>query len=224
MATLNHIVYDLRELIKAYSDDSNYSNEWFEYQINIARALLLEQKFSSRQYVIPNKIRQVFNMELEIAESNDFVSGISTVLRTKDKIQYPLEPFNFKNNIRVGSSDYSDIYFSHISNERFPYVGSNKWVQNMIYYTLGTDFKLYFTSSNPSVKLVENIRLSMVCSNPQEAYPFTLDYDPDIDFVNTEYPLEDNMITLVTDMIFKKITNSINIPEDKENDATDSKS
>ena len=60
MTTLKHIVYDLRELILAYSDDSNVTNEWLEYQVKIARALLLEQKYSSRQNVIPNKIRQTF--------------------------------------------------------------------------------------------------------------------------------------------------------------------
>lgn len=221
MTTLKHIVYDLRELILAYSDDSNVTNEWLEYQVKIARALLLEQKYSSRQNVIPNKIRQTFKMELEVADGNEFASGLSTILRTKNKIQYPLEPFNLKNNIRVNTSSYDDVYFSFISNERFPYVGRSKWVQNIVYYTIGTDFRLYFTSSNDKVKMMENIKISMCCSDPEEAWADSVDYDPLVEFSDTEYPLEDNMVTLVTDLIFKKIMLTHQSKEDKRNDDTD---
>ena len=219
MATLNKIIYDVREAYRLYSDDSDISNEYLAYQVNIARALLLEQKFSNRQYVIPQKIRQTFKMNLELAEGNELVSGISTVLRTKDPIQYPLEPYNFKSNMRVNSGSYDDSYFTLIDPSRFPYVGNNKWLQNQIYYTIGTDFRLYFTSSNPVFKTMEQIKLSMVCTNPEEAYPYTLYYDSNVDFEHSEYPFEENMITLLTDMIIKKLVVNLQSPEDKSNDS-----
>ena len=219
MATLNKIIYDIREVLSQMSDDSDISNEYLAYQVNIARALLLEQKFSNRQYAIPQKIRQTFKMDLELAEGNELVSGISTVLRTKDPIQYPLEPYNFKSNMRINSGSYDDSYFTLIDPSRFPYVGNNKWLQNQIYYTIGTDFRLYFTSSNPAFKTMEQIKLSMVCTNPEEAYPYTLYYDSNVDFEHSEYPFEENMITLLTDMIIKKLVVNLQSPEDKSNDS-----
>lgn len=221
MATLKQVIYDLQESIHNYTTDSNYSNEYLAYQINAARALLLQQKFSQRSFIISQKLRQHFYAELELAEENEFVDGIGTILRTKNAIEYPLEPFNFKSNIRITSGSYTDITFSLVSPDRFPYVGNSKFIQNIIYVTIGSDFRLYFTSSNPAFKAIENVKLSFVAENPEEAYPASTNYDANQDFWDIEYPLENDMIVQLTDMIFKKLTQIAVIPEDKINDSID---
>lgn len=219
MATLNELYYSLRESYKLYSDDGNISNEYLIYKIHIGRNLLLSQKFSSRSFVIPNKIRQHFYLETELVEGNEFVSGLSTILRTKDPIQTPLEPFNFKSNMRVSTGSYTDLNFTLISPDRLPFVGKNKWLQNHVYYTIGSDFRLYFVSTNPRVKAIENIKLSMVCENPEKAWVSSVDYDPAIEFEYTEYPMEGDMIIPLTDMILKSLTINLQSPEDKTNDS-----
>lgn len=224
MATLRKIIYDIREVAHNYSSDSNITDEYLAYQVNIARALLLEQKFSSRSFVIPEKIRQHFHYDLELSNDNDFATDLGVVLRTKDPIQKPLEPYNFKSTVRINGGSLSDTNFSFVLPERFPYVGRNKWVQNQIYVTIGSDFRLYFISNGEKYKMLENIKLSIVAENPEEAYPYTISYDSNVDFWDVEYPLEENMVTKVTDLIIKKIVDSLKLPEDKRNDATDEES
>lgn len=221
MSTLKEIVYSIRELLKQYSQDDDITNEYIAYLIKNARALLLEQRYTSRSNVIPNIARQSFYMDLELAEGNEIVDGIGTILRTKDPIQTPLEPFNIKNNIRINGGSYTDTYFSLVGMERLPFVGNCKWVQNQIYYSIGTDFRIYFVSSNPSVKLLDNIKLSMVCTDPEAAYPYTIGYNSSVDFWDTQYPLEENMITLIRDMIVKSLVNMLQMHEDKLNDSND---
>jgi len=159
---------------------------------------------------------------LELSEENEFVDGVGTILRTEDPIVNPLEPFNFKSNLRINSGSYTDINFTLVSADRFPFVGQNKWVGNHIYVTIGSDFRLYFTSNNPAVKLLENVKLSYVTEDPEAAYTETVYYDPLVEYWDTAYHIEEEMITQLTDMIVKKLVGMINIPEDKINDSTDS--
>jgi len=221
MATLKEIRYSIREAFALYGDDSNISNEYIDYKIHTTRAMLLAQRFSSRSFVIPNAIRQHFYHDLSLAEDNEFVDGIGTVLATTTSIQTPLEPFNLKNNIRITSGSYSDISFAFIDSNRFSYVGHNKWLQNIVYCMIGTNWKIYFTSSNPKVKMLEQVKVSMVCANPETAYPYTVGYDVLKDFDETEYPLNSELIVELTDIIIKQLTVNMSAKEDKVNDSQD---
>ena len=221
MATLKEIRYSVKEALAIYNEDSNISNEYIDYKIHTTRAMLLAQRFSSRSFVIPNVIRQHFYHDLSLQEDNEFVDGIGTVLATTTSIQTPLEPFNLKNNIRITSGSYSDISFSFIDNNRFPYVGRNKWLQNIVYCAIGTDWKIYFTSSNPKVKMLEQVKVSMVCANPELAYPYTIGYDSSVEFDDTEYPLNSELIVELTDIIIKQLTINLTAKEDKVNDSQD---
>lgn len=221
MATLKEIRYSIKEALAIYNEDSNVSNEYIDYKIHTTRAMLLAQRFSSRSFIIPNIIRQHFYHELSLSEENEFVDGIGTVLATTTSIQTPLEPFNLKSNIRITSGSYSDINFTFVDNNRFPYVGRSKWNSQQLYATIGTDWKIYFTSMNPKIKMLEQVKLSMVCANPEIAYPYTIEYDPLVDFDEIEYPLNSELIVELTDIIIKQLTVNLSAREDKVNDAQD---
>lgn len=221
MATLKEIRYSIREAFALYGDDDNISNEYIDYKIHTTRAMLLAQRFSSRSFIVPNIIRQHFYHDLALSEGNEFVNGIGTILATTTEIQRPLEPFNLKNNIRITSGSYSDINFTFVDNNRFPYVGINKWNSQQIYATIGTDWKIYFTSMNPRIKLLERIKLSLVAANPETAYPYTIDYNPSVSFDEITYPLNDELIVELTDIIIKQLTVNLMAKEDKVNDSQD---
>ena len=221
MATLNELIHSIRESYKLYSDDGDISNEYLAYRIETTRAMLISQRFSSRTFIIPNILRQHFYLDLELAEDNEFVNGIGTVLRTVLPIQIPLELFNFKNNIRITSGSYSDVNFTFVDNNRFSYVGRNKWNQNQIYVTIGTDWHLYFTSSNDKVKMLEQIKLSQVCASPSEAYESSIAYNPAVDFEYVEYPLNAELVVELIDIILKNLTINLSSREDKVDDSQD---
>lgn len=222
MSTLTELVYATREQLHLYSDDSDISNEYIAYCIKTARALLLTQKYSTRGNIISNKIRQSFYKELELVSDSEFVSGLDNILRTKFPIQYPFEAFNLKTNIRITSGSFTDISFTFISMERVPFVGKSKWLQNHIYVFLANDMRLYFVSSNPRVKALENAKIMMCTENPESAYEETITYDPLIDFWDTEYQLDEEMVFPLIEMVVKKLTIGMSVPKDKLNDADDS--
>lgn len=222
MATLRYIINDVLEVLNVYSDDTNFSQEHIAYNVHTARAMFLQQKYSSRSSIIPEKVKQHFNHTLELTEENEFSTGLGTILRTVNPIKQPLEPFNFKSNIKISTGSYLDPYFTFVTRERFPYVGRSKWVQNQIYVTIGSDLRLYFTSGNPNVKIIENVKLSYVTDNPEEAYPSTIGYNANVDFWDVEYPFDQNLINQLTDLIIKKLAPKLEIPEDKNNNADES--
>jgi hypothetical protein len=224
MATLREIIYDIREVLKQYSDDSNISNEYLQYLVHYTRALLLSQRFSSRSTILPQKNKQQFYLEMEDlpVDDNPFCVTGNKILRTKLAIPRPLEAFNIKSNIKINSGSYNDTYFNLVLPERFPYCGSSKWTRNQIFCTIGTDFKLYFKSQNPKHFLIEDVKLSMVCENPEDAYPQTVEYSSAIDFIDTEYPLEIDMITQIVEIIIKRLGIMLQTKEDKSNNSDDS--
>ena len=59
----------------------------------------------------------------------------------------------------------------------------------------------------------------MVCVDPEAAYPATVNYNSDVDFWDVAYPMEENMITLMRDMIVKNLVGMLQMHEDKKNDA-----
>lgn len=222
MATLRYIANDIIERLNAFSDDSNFSLEHIVYNIHTARAMFMQQRYSDRRNIVPQKARQHFNDTLELTEENEFTEGLGTILRTTNPIQQPLEPFNLKSNIKISTGSYLDPYFTFVSNERFPYVGRSKWNQNQIYITMGSDNRLYFTSNNPSMKLIENVKLSYVTESPEDAYPSTISYDANVDFLDVEYPFEQNLVSELTDLVVKRLLGKLQIPEDKNNNSDDS--
>ena len=220
MSTLNDLVYSIKESVSSFSDDSTISLEYLAFLIKNGRAMLIAQKYSTRGNIIPQKLRQSFHKELEVVDGNEFVAGLSSILRTKTRIQYPLESFNLRNNIRISSGSYTDLNFTFIQAERAPFVGNSKWNSGQIYVFLGSDYRLYFISNNPKVKLLENCKIQFVAENPEEAYLDTIEYSALKNFwTEVEYPFEEEMITQLTDLIFKKLTLTLQIPKDITNDS-----
>jgi len=220
MSTLNELTYSLKEAISSFSDDSTVSLEYLAFLIKNGRAMLISQKYSTRGNVIPQKLRQSFHKRLEIVDGNEFVLGLSSILRTVDPIPYPLESFNLKNNIRINAGSYTDLNFTFIQAERAPFVGRSKWNANNIYVFLGSDYRLYFISNNPRVNLLEDCKVQEVTEDPETAWLESMDYNPAKNFwTEVEYPIEEEMVTQLTDLIFKKLTLTLQIPKDISNDS-----
>lgn len=220
MSTLRELHHSIKERIRQYTDDSDISPEYVNFLIKNARALLISQRYSSRQYAVPNKIKSHFHKELELSDDNEFVIGTGKILRTKEPIVPMMEHHNLMTSLRISSGTYTDVNFSFVDASRFPFVGHNKWIQSHIYACLGSDNRLYFTSSNPSVRALENVKLSYVVEDPEEAYPQTIEYDENIDFWDIDYKLEESMVEPLCEIVVKKLTSMIQIPEDTRNDST----
>lgn len=219
MSTFKEIIYSIKENLRQYSDDSDISLEYVGFLVKNTRAMLIAQRYSDRKYAVPNKIRSHFYKTLELTNDNEFTEATGTILRTQTPLLPILEHHNFITDIRVTSGSYNDSQFTFVPASRFAYIGENKWLQSQIYVCLGTDNRLYFKSSNPVFKALDQVKVSYVAEDPEACYPQTVEYDENIDFWDMDYKLEEAMVSQLTDIIVKKLAGMLQMKEDNQNDS-----
>lgn len=227
MAKLNEIIYDIRESIKEFSDDTEIDNRHLIYLINTKRAKYLRQDLNNMQKTTDMSIQQSFCIGLvEVSAAECGISaGCETMLRTSKPLPTPIElhlspaitkvkpahrlgmPFTFKDKSKV-------IFLQHA-----PYGKS-------IYTYLDTDGYLYIVSKNDVHKLLDCISVSGIFENPLELSAFKNCCNcPEVEATcydeTKEYPLQPHYIDLIKSDIVNDLVRIKQIPEDKTNDATD---
>lgn len=219
MSTYREIVYMVLDELKEHSDDAYYTEDHIVYLVNNIRAALLEKKYPNNKKDIPSE--NYIELCLDLVEDNliDGSPCSATVLKSTKKIPSLL---------RVGYPKiYPEDYFSSghitwVSMERFRYAGDgNKWLQNMIYATRGTDSHLYLKSKNPQFIYITKAKIHGVFSDPKEAYKMSCEDDSACDILDKQFPLESNLIQLCIQMAVSELTGQRYAPEDKANNAED---
>ena len=54
-------------------------------------------------------------------------------------------------------------------------------------------------------KLLSNVRLFAVFDNPEAAWMLSTSYDPNVNFLDVEYPVDADMATLIGDFVVKQL-------------------
>lgn len=226
---INEITYDLREAIKEYTDDSELDDRYLLYLYNVKRAKYLRQDLNNYQKVTDNSIKQTFCVGVEEVSANE--CGVSynceTLLRTKSPIPTPLELSSKVAITSVKSSTKLSKPFNFISREKAHWVEGSPY-SNSVYVFLDTDGYLYLYSSSDDYKLLECITVTGIFEDPLDLAEFpdccecTAAESPCFDEDNSEYPLQPHYIDLIRREILKELIGYKQIPEDRENDATDS--
>ena len=219
MYTKYHYIYDIKERLNDYSDDSEISTEHISFLIDEVRALIIKQSYQGIGASISNTITQQVNLTLELSQDNEFID-LDNILVSIDALPRLIESSNLSKYVTVDNGSYKNIKFIRVSNERFPYTGNNKYLRHFVYYTLGNDFKVYFNAQDPVHKLLQYARVFGVFENPEEAWKLSPDYDENVDFNDTIYPIDSDMWVKISDIILKMLMVKLQIPEDKINDAT----
>jgi len=223
MATFREIIYMALDLLKETNDDAFYTEEHILFLASKYRAALIERKqrmsrnSAFQEMSLQNK--QVVCMNLE--QTNLLSNGCGeTVLKSTEKLPKFLPGGNA--NIHVTS----DIIFSNVTMipvERMPYVGHNKWLQNIIYAAISGDGYLYLTSNNNQFLFLESVKVDGVFADPVEAAKLSCDSDgaSECNYLDTTFPLEDDLIPSCIEMVVQEIAGPRYNPEDKTNNATD---
>ena len=217
-----YYIYDIREALRQFSDDSDITDDYISFLIDDTRALLLRQKYNAPGSIIPFSIRQRLHVDLELSDDNVFIS-IDKILRSVDPIPRLVESFNFMNHFWVDSGSYVNIKFVYVTPERFPFVGYNKWLQDVVYVTIGQDYRLYFQSANLKHRLLDKVRVYSIFENPKTAWEASADYNPNQTFENDViYPIDLDMWVTMKEIILKQMIATLQIPQDKNNNADES--
>lgn len=221
MSTYKELTYIVLDELKLYSDDASYTEEHVMFLLDKYRAFLLKQRYSDVKKQIPESNYQTICLDLiEVpAISGEPCEG-GSYLRSKEKI-----PFLMKIGIpRVYPIDYYQGEITYVSRERMKYVGHNKYLQNIIYCSLGPDNYLYFKSINPQYLYLEKARMTGIFEDPQAASELQCpneNGDTVCDVLDRKFPIEDALIPPMIELVVKELLGAEYRPEDKTNDAKD---
>lgn len=221
MSTYKELVYMCLDELKLYSDDALYTEEHIIFLLSKYRVFLLKQRYSDVKKQIPESNYQTICLDLiEVpAVSGEPCEG-GSYLRSKEKI-----PFLMKiGNPKVYPVDYYQGEITYVSRERMRYVGYNKYLQNIIYASLGPDNYLYFKSFNPQFLYLEKIRMTGIFEDTLAASELQCpDKNGNIvcDVLDREFPIENALIPPLIQLVVEELTKAEYKPEDKENNSDD---
>ena len=221
MSTYKELVYMCLDELKLYSDDALYTEEHIMFLLGKYRTFLIKQRYSDVKKQIPESNYQTICLDLiEVpAISGEPCEG-GSYLRSKEKI-----PFLMKiGNPRVYPIDYYQGEITYVSRDRMRYVGYNKYLQNIIYASLGPDNYLYFKSFNPQFLYLEKIRMTGIFEDTLAASELQCpDKNGNIvcDVLDREFPIENALIPPLIQLVVEELTKAEYKPEDKENNSDD---
>src|SRR5699024_7232037 len=202
MSKYRELVYMVLDELKLSSDDSYFTEDHIIFLLGKYRTLLLKQRYSDIKKPIPESNYQTIclNLVRVPAISGEPCEG-GMYLRSDKKI-----PFVMKiGNPRVYPIDYYQGEITYVSRDRMRYVGHNKFLQNIIYCSLGPDNYLYFKSNNPQYLYLEEVRFTGIFEDPM--LPHDLLYSGDAesicDPIDNEFPLEDALIPPLIELVVK---------------------
>ena len=217
--TYREIVYMTLDEIKSVSDDAFFTEEHIIFLAGKWRAFLLKQRYSDIKKQIPESNYQTICLDLmEVpAIAGEPCEG-GVYLKSTIKI-----PFMMKlGNPSVFPMDYYSGDIALISRDRMRYVGHNKYLQNIIYASIGPDNYLYFKSYNPQFLYLEKVKMSGIFENPEIAAGLQCNEEgANCDVLDLEFPIEESLVPPLLELLVKELLGAEYRPEDNVNNAKD---
>ena len=207
--------------LKLSSDDAQFTEDHVMFLLNKYRTFLLKQRYSDIKKQIPESNYQTICLDLiqVPAISGDACEG-GTYLRSKEKI-----PFLMKIGIpRVYPLDYYQGEITYVSRDRMRYVGYNKFLQNIIYCSIGPDNYLYFKSFNPQYLYLEKVKFTGIFQDSMQASDLQCPDDNGETVCNPIdriFPIEDALVPPLIELVVKELAGSTYKPDDEANNAKD---
>ena len=223
---VKEIVYMCLDLAKANtSDDSFWTEEHVVFLLKKYRSFLIKKeqdKEKSTTDIASEFEYQQICLDLEKAAAIDGEPCTGGYyLRTTQKIPKILEG----NEPRVYPIDfYQGINISYIPRDRMRYVGTNKFLQNIIYVSLGPDLRLYLNSSNSQFLYLKKLRMSAVFEDFDNVSNYLCDDDGSstaCDVLDETFPMREYLVPTLIELVVKELVGSVYKPSDDKNNASD---
>ena len=223
MSTVREVIYDVKERLKLTTDDVDITTEYIHHLLNLERSRFIKQKFIDYRKTVPDSILQGIELSMELTDS---VPGITTgdrVLRSKTTVPQFINLEGRADFIKVLTRDFTSVPFSYVTFDRFPYTGEDKWNRNQVYCSIGPDNKLYMKSGTGYGNTILLVVVYSIFEDPEDAWFKSINYSNSINYLDTEYPLSGELLTVAISEVVRKVALSMDTPEDRDNDATESR-
>lgn len=205
--------------VKLTSDDSFITEGHVQFLISKIRAAVLKQKYSDVKKEIPESNYQTICLDLEPpAIAGEPCEG-GSYLRSQQEIPSILTI----GNTQIYPVDYYQGEITFVSRERMRYVGHNKWLQNIIYASLGPDSHLYFKSSNPQYLYLKKAKMTGIFEDTDKAAELECPSEAEggCDIMDKKFPLEEGLVASVIELAVKYLNGAAYKPKDATNNAAD---
>lgn len=213
MTTYREAIYMCLDLVKGVTDDFSYTEEHIAYLLDKYRALLLKQHYGKdpKKHVPYSNYQTIEVSLMRDANSIYFKSEI------------PVPTLMFLGIPRISTDDYYNTNFEFVSRERLPFVGNNKFIQNVCYASVN-DSGYLCVKPYSTMPISEDegltIKLTAIFENPREvAYSNAL--VEGIDVLDSSIPIEETLVSTLIEVVVKVLTSAIYKPEDALNDDRD---
>ena len=223
---VKEIVYMVLDLAKAATSDDSYFNEdHVIFLLKKYRSFLIkkeqEKQKATTDIASEFEYQQIcLDLEKVPAIDGEPCTG-GYYLRTIMKIPKILED----NQPRVYPIDfYQGINISYVPRDRMRYVGTNKFLQNIIYVSLGPDLHLYLNSSNPQFLYLKRLRMNAVFEDFDEMANYLCDDDGSsiaCDVMDVVFPIREYLVPTLMELVVKELTTAKYQPVDEHNNASD---
>lgn len=224
---IDKLVYDVREALKEFTDDTELDDRRIIYLYDIKRAKYIRQDINNSRRPIDISVKQQLCLELETVNTNEcgIEIGCKTIVRTKKAIPTPLQLHDKTALTRVGPTDRIGKRFNLITRDKAIYVADAPF-PNSVYAFMHSDEHIYLTSNSKNINLLECINVEGVFEHPLDLASFSNccgcdDVQPCFDRLTSDYPLQPHYIDIIRSEIISELAQMKPIPEDKLNDATD---
>lgn len=207
--------------LKIVSDDSHFQEEHILFLLDKYRTFLLKQRYSDIRKEIPESNYQTICVDLKQVNAIDGTPCTGAdYMKSLQEIPNMMQVGKQK----ISSLDYFQGNFAYTNNERFKYVGNNKYLKNQIYGTIAPDNHLYLKSNNPQMYYLEKVKVTGIFEDSSKAAELQC---PDVngekpcDVMDMEFPIEEALIPPMIELIVKELSGHAYQPADNENNATD---
>lgn len=223
---VKEIVYSILDLSKAAtSDDSYYTEDHVIFLIKKYRSFLMkkerDKEKGSADIASDFEYQQVcLDLERVPAIDGEPCTG-GYYLRTKQKFPKILEDTQPK----IYPVDfYQGINIAYVNRDRMRYVGTNKYLQNIIYVSLGPDMHLYLNSSNPQFFYLQKLRMIALFEDFDTASELLCDDEGSstaCDVLDEDFPIRDYLVPSLIELVVKELTGVKYQAADVRNNAND---
>lgn len=119
---------------------------------------------------------------------------------------------------------YQGINITYVTRDRMRYVGTNPYLQNIIYVSLGPDLHLYLNSNNPQFLYLKQLRMNAIFEDFDEASDLLCDSDGNLescDPLEAPFPIREYLVPALIELVVKQLVGAEYRPVDATNNASD---
>lgn len=209
------VVYMISDELKLSSDDADYNENHILTLMDRYRSFLLKQKYADIKKDIPLQNYQLIRTTFELDETKKINQSLEVIPKIMTI-----------GNTRIYNDSYYDENFIFTTKDRMKWVGNQQFIPNFIYCSIDPDHKLSILCKDnsilntlvPTESFKKIIYIYAIFEESIEACNIIYG-NPDIDILNQIFPLEESLISPLTQLVVKELIQGITIPNDNLNNA-----